>query len=212
MWCGFGKSTVTVAAVCFVTASMVISETALAVRYTPKQFRAVLQGLGYKVNVSNAPLTDAETKAAIKEFQKGYKIQPADGVAGPKTEDFAANTVQILQANLNLVLKPNPPLSRNQYYGPKTEAAVKQYQKKNQQQETGIADLALRQKLDQEAENLIKNPASTPTKKPSAKPTTSPTSTPTPSASPEATSSPTATPTPTSKPRTKPTSTPRTKS
>ena len=208
MWCGFGKSTVTVAAACLVTASMVMSDTALAVRYTPKQFRAVLHGLGYKVNVSNRPLTDAETKAAIKQFQKGYKIQPADGVAGPKTEDFATNIVQILQANLNLVLKPNPPLARNQYYGPKTEAVVKQYQKKNQLPETGIADLALRQKLDQEAESNIKNPASTPTTKPSTKPTASPEVTPTPTASPEATSTPTASPEATSTPTASPTSTP----
>lgn len=214
MWCGFGKSTVTVAAACLVTASMVMSDTALAVRYTPKQFRAVLHGLGYKVNLSNGPLTDAETKAAIKQFQKGYKIQPADGVAGAKTEDFAANIVQILQANLNLVLKPNPPLARNQYYGPKTEAVVKQYQKKNQLQQTGIADLALRQKLDQEAENSIKNPASTPTTKPTPSPTASPEATSTPTASPTSTpeASPTATPTSTSTPRTKPTSRSRTKS
>ena len=225
MWCGFGKSSATVAAVCFVTVSTLMSDTAFAVRnYTPKQFRTVLQGLGYKVNVSNSPLTDAETKAAIKAFQRGYRLKPADGVAGPKTEDFAANIIEILQANLNLVLKPKTPLPRNQYYGSQTEAAVKEYQKKNQLQETGIADLALRQKLDQEAENLITNPASTPTKKPSKKPKATPTATPTPTASPEATStptesptaspeatstpteSPTATPTPTStsKPRTKP--------
>ncbi len=227
MWCGFGKSSATVAAVCFVTVSTLISDTAFAVRnYTPKQFRTVLQGLGYKVNVSNSPLTDAETKAAIKAFQKGYKLKPVDGIAGPKTEDFAANIIEILQANLNLVLKPKTPLPRNQYYGSQTEAAVKEYQKKNQLQETGIADLALRQKLDQEAENLITNPASTPTKKPSRKPKASPTATPTaspeatstPTASPEATStpteSPTATPTPTStsKPRTKPTAKPKPKS
>jgi len=223
MWCGLGKSSATVAAVCFVTVSTLMPDAAFAVRnYTPKQFRTVLQGLGYKVNVSNAPLTDAETKAAIKAFQRGYKLKPADGVGGPKTEDFAANIVEILQANLNLVLKLKSPLPRNQYYGSQTEAAVKEYQKKNQLQETGIADLALRQKLDQEAENLITNPASAPTKKPSTKPKASPTSTaspeatstPTesPTASPEDTSTPTATPTPTStsKPRTKPTTKPRT--
>ncbi|MBR8835947.1 MAG: peptidoglycan-binding protein [Stigonema ocellatum SAG 48.90 = DSM 106950] len=231
MWCGFGNKSVTVAAACLVTASLVISDTAFGVsqkNYTPQQFRAVLRGLGYKVKVSNAPLTDAETKKAILEFQKGYKLQPADGVAGKKTEDFAASIVQILQANLNLVLKLKPPITRNQYYGPKTEAAVRQYQKKNQLQETGIADLPLRQKLDQEAESNINNPASTPSKVPSTKPKASPTASPeatsTPTESPSPTESPTATPTespqasptatpkPTSKPRSKPTSTPKTKS
>jgi peptidoglycan hydrolase-like protein with peptidoglycan-binding domain len=229
MWCGFGKSSTAAAVVCFVAANMIMSDTAFAVRkYTPRQFRAVLQGLGYKVNVSNAPLTDAETKAAIKEFQRGYRLKPADGVAGTKTEDFAAQIVEILQANLNLVLKPKSPLPRNQYYGSQTEAAVKQYQKKNQLPETGIADLALRQKLDKEAENLISAPAPTSTKKPSTKPKPSPTptaspeetSTPettsTPTSSPETTSTPSASPeatsTPTTKPTAKPTTKPRNKS
>ncbi|MBO3460828.1 peptidoglycan-binding protein [Aetokthonos hydrillicola Thurmond2011] len=207
MWCGFGRASATAAVICFVATNAIMSDTAFAVKkYTPRQFRAVLQGLGYKVNVSNAPLTDAETKAAIKEFQTGYKLKPADGVAGPKTEEFAAQIVEILQANLNLVLKPKSPLPRNQYYGSQTQLAVKQYQKKNQLPETGIADLALRQKLDKEAENLVSSPASTstPTKKPSTKPKASPT--PTPTASPEETSTPEATSTPTESPET--TSTP----
>lgn len=217
MWCGFEKSRATIAAVCLVTASVFISDIAFAARhYTPKQFRAVLHGLGYKIKVSDAPLTDAEAKAAIKEFQQGYKLKPADGVAGAKTEDYAAQIVEILQANLNLVLKPKSPLPRNQYYGSQTEVAVKQYQKKNQLQETGIADLALRQKLDQQAENLISNPTSTPAKKPSTKPkatpSASPTETSTPTASPEATSTPTASPTvsPTESPTATPTATPTT--
>ncbi|MBW4626446.1 MAG: peptidoglycan-binding protein [Brasilonema octagenarum HA4186-MV1] len=208
MWCGFGKSNITVATACLITASVVISDVAFAARtYTPRQFRAVLRGLGYSVKVSDAPLTTADTKNAIQEFQKGHKLKPADGIVGPKTQDVAAKIVETLQANLNLVAKPNPLLPSNQYYGSQTEAAVKLYQKKLGLQQTGIADLALRQKLTQQAKNIKKEPTSTPTTKP-RKPTTSPTTQPTPTAKP--TKTPTSTPrtTPTAKPTTTPTSTP----
>jgi peptidoglycan hydrolase-like protein with peptidoglycan-binding domain len=212
MWCGFGKSNITIATACLITASVVISDVAFAARvYTPRQFRAVLRGLGYSVKVSDAPLTATDTKNAIQEFQKAHKLKPADGIIGSKTQDFAAKMVETLQANLNLVVKPNPPLPGNQYYGPQTEVAVKQYQKKLGLQETGIADLTFRQKLSQEAKDIKTEPTSAPTTKPSRKkPTTSPTTQPTPTAKP--TKTPTSTPrtTPTAKPTKTPTSTPRT--
>ncbi|WP_066384654.1 peptidoglycan-binding domain-containing protein, partial [Anabaena sp. CA = ATCC 33047] len=178
MWCGFGKSSMIIGAACVVTASVMISHTTFAARqrnYTPEEFRAVLRGLGYNVKVTNAPLTDEETKKAIREFQTGYKLK-VDGVAGPQTQDFAATIVQILQGNLNAVLKPKTPLPRDQFYTHRTEELVKEYQKKNQLEETGIANLALRQKLDKEAKEIINQPAT----KPSPKPTATPTSTPSP--------------------------------
>jgi peptidoglycan hydrolase-like protein with peptidoglycan-binding domain len=229
MWCGIGKSNIVIAATCLITASLVISDAALGVRarnYTPQQFRSVLRGLGYNVKVTNAPLTDAETKKAIREFQQGYKLG-ADGVAGAKTYDFAASIVQILQANLNVVAKPKPPLPRDQFYGPRVEAAVKQAQKQLQLQETGIADLAFRQKLNEEAKKAIggqatpepttspspspsPKPKPTPTPTPRAKPTATPTAKPTatPEATPEATPSPTGTPEATPTPTETPTPTP----
>ena len=174
MWCGLGKS-ITIATVCLVTASTVIYDTADAVRqrnYTPQEFRSVLRGLGYKVKVSTEPLTNPEAKKAIQELQTGYRLKPADGFAGPKTQDFVASIVRILQSNLNVVLKPTTPLPRNQFYSTRTEAAVKELQKKLQLEETGIADLALRQRLDQEARSILdQNPAATPTTKPTRKPT-----------------------------------------
>ncbi|WP_315785597.1 peptidoglycan-binding domain-containing protein [Fischerella sp. JS2] len=218
MWCEFGKSSLSVATVCIVTvtASVAFAQTPTIVRqqiYTPQQFRSVLQGLGYKVTVSNAPLTDAETKKAIQEFQKGYRIQPADGIAGPKTQAFAANIVKILQANLNLVAKPNPPLPKNPYYGPQTQSAVKLYQKQLLLPQTGIADLALRQRLDKEAKRILQNPSAAPSSIPPSptstpSPTATPTSTPSPTATPTSTPSPTATPTSTPSPTATPTSTP----
>ncbi|MBD2567777.1 peptidoglycan-binding protein [Anabaena lutea] len=203
MWCDLGKSKATIAVICVLTVSTVISGTAFAARqrnYKPQEFRAVLRGLGYKVTVTNDSLTDEETKKAISEFQKGYRLN-VDGQAGPKTQAFAANIVQILQGNLNAVLKPNPLLPRDQFYSTRLEELVKEYQKKNQLTETGIADLALRQKLNEEAKTVIGLPT-TPTATPMAKPTATPTAKPTvkPTAKPTATPSPTATPTPTAKP------------
>lgn len=215
MWCGIGKSSFSIATACLVSAVVVISDTADAVRqrnYTPQQFRAVLRGLGYDIKVSNEPLTNADAKKAITEFQTGYRLKPADGLAGPKTQDFAAQIMQILQANLNLVMKPNPPLPRSQYYSTRTEAVVRAYQKKNELTETGIADLALRQKLDQEASNILdKKPTTSPTTKPTTKPTTRPTGkpvtrpTPKPTPTPTETATPEATPTETPTPETTPT-------
>jgi peptidoglycan hydrolase-like protein with peptidoglycan-binding domain len=214
MWCGFGKSSVTIATACLITVSVVGSSSSFAARqrnYSPQQFRSVLRGLGYKVTVNNSPLTDKETQQAIREFQKGYKLS-VDGIAGPKTQDWAAQIIQILQANLNAVVKPNPPLPRDQFYGPQTEAAVKEAQKKLQLQETGIADLAFRQKLNQEAKSTIGQPTTQPTPESSPTATPSPKPTATPSPKPTATPSPkpTATPSPkpTATPSPKPTATP----
>ncbi|MUG97065.1 peptidoglycan-binding protein [Scytonema sp. UIC 10036] len=207
MWCVLRKSSVSIATACLITTSIVITDTAFAaLRYTPQQFRSVLRGLGYNIKVSNAPLTEADAKKVIIEFQKGYKLKPADGVAGEKTQDFAATTVEILQGNLNLVVKPDPLLPKNQYYGPRTEAAVKLYQKKVGLQETGIADLALRQRLDQEAKEILNKTEPTPTAEPS--PTTSPTSKPQPTRKPSSTPTTSPKPKPTSTPEASPTETP----
>ncbi|MEC4815174.1 MAG: peptidoglycan-binding protein [Scytonema sp. PMC 1069.18] len=199
MWCEFNKSSITVATACLIATSIVVVDTTFAAQtYTPRQFRSVLRGLGYEVKLSDAPLTDTATRNAILAFQKGYNIEPADGVAGPKTQDFAARIVEILQANLNLVTNPNPPLPRNQYYGSQTEAAVRQYQKKLGVKETGIADLALRQQLDQAARDLLNKPSPEPTATPTTTPTpeATPTTTPTPEATPTTTPTPEATPRP----------------
>ncbi|MBW4611662.1 MAG: peptidoglycan-binding protein [Hassallia sp. WJT32-NPBG1] len=214
MWCGFGKSSIPVAVVCLITASVVISDTVSAARqrnYSPQQFRAVLRGLGYSVDLTNTPLTDAKTKKAIREFQTGYKLTPADGIAGPKTQDFAANIIQILQANLNAVLKPKNPLPRDQFYGSRTEAAVKEAQKRFQLQETGIADLAFRQRLNEEAKTTGGQPSTQPSPAPTSSPT--PTATPTTTPTTRPTTTPTATPTttPTTRPTTTPTTRPRTR-
>jgi len=225
MWCSFDKSRVTIALTCMVAASVVASDIAFAARqrnYTPDEFRSVLRGLGYNVKVTKDPLTDEETKKAINQFQTGYKLK-VDGKVGPKTQDQAAKIVEILQANLNTVLKPKTLLPRDQFYSPQLEELVKEYQKKHQLSETGIADLQLRQKLNEEVKTIITKPVTkpeptvkptaTPTVKPTAKPTVKPTATPTAKPTAKPTVKPTVKPTatPTVKPTVKPTATPTTK-
>jgi hypothetical protein len=110
-------------------ATVVSAEVAFAQRsrdYTPSEFRALLRGFGYNVTPGNT-LRDEATRTAIRQFQQGYKLQ-VDGIAGPRTQNFAANIMKILKSNLNLVLKPSPGLPVNQFYDSQTEAAVKRFQ------------------------------------------------------------------------------------
>jgi peptidoglycan hydrolase-like protein with peptidoglycan-binding domain len=204
------------------TASLVSYDFVHAARvrnYTPREMRSALNGFGYTVTVSDAPLTDTATINAVRDFQKGYKLT-VDGIAGPQTQDLMADLMMILQANLNLVVKPNPPLPRTQYYGSATEAVVKQYQQQAGLPVTGIATLAVRQKLDDEATKLLNNqstpaPKPAPAPKPTAAPAPAPKPTTTPAPRPRATPAPTTTPrgtTPSARPRVTPppTTTPRT--
>jgi peptidoglycan hydrolase-like protein with peptidoglycan-binding domain len=203
-------------------ASLVSYQVAYAVRnrdYTPRELRSVLHGFGYNIAVGDAPLTDAETRTAIRQFQQGYKIQ-ADGVAGARTQDLAADLVRILQANLNLVLKPSPALPRTQYYGPLTEAAVRRYQQQAGLPVTGIATLAVRKSIDDEATRILNNqtpapsaaPAPTTAPEPTLSPSPSPvprtTPSPSPSPVPRTTPSPSPSPSPSPLPRTTPSPSP----
>ena len=195
------------------TASLVSYDAVHAARvrnYTPREMRAALSGFGYNVTVSDAPLTDTATITAVREFQKGYKLS-VDGIAGPQTQDLMAELMMILQANLNLVVKPNPPLPRSQYYGTATEAVVKQYQEKAGLPVTGIANLPTRKQLDDEATRLLNN-QSTPTPSPAPRPraTPSPSPSPSPSPVPRNTTTPAPRPTLTPVPRITPTPLPRT--
>ncbi len=176
MWCGIRSTSTRITAICLVVAGVVTSNTAIALRkrnYTPTEFCGVLRGLGYEVEVSNTCLQDSQTKKAVSEFQKGYKLG-VDNITGAKTQNHAANIVKILQTNLNMVVKPEPLLPANQFYGPQTAAAVKKYQEKLKIEQTGIADLALRQRLDKEVKEMLDTSKSGATTIPSSESTTNP--------------------------------------
>lgn len=183
-------------------ASVVTSEVSLAVRsrdYTPREFRSVLRGFGYNVTPGNT-LRDEETRAAIRQFQQGYKLQ-VDGIAGPNTQNLAADLVRILKSNLNLVLKPSPGLPNTQLYDERTEAAIRRFQEQYELPVTGIASLAVRQRLDQEARRILGKPVNTPTPTPSPTPQTAPQTIP-PSPSPSPAPSPVPSPSPSPSPGT----------
>lgn len=186
MWCGFSNKSRLLATACLIAGGITVSSGVLAVRqrnYTPREFRSVLYGLGYNVGVSDGPLSDAQTKKAIREFQRGYKIG-VDGIAGSQTQNLAADIVKSLKYNLNLVAKPNPKLPLNQFYGPRTQEVVKEYQVELEVEQTGIADLAFRQELNQQAKQNPQQP------EPTATPEATPEATPSPTATPEVTPTP----------------------
>ncbi len=213
MWNRYGMAIIAVSL--GLTASLVSYDMVHAARvrnYTPREMRAALSGFGYNIPVSDAPLTDTATINAVREFQKGYKLT-VDGIPGPQTQDLMAELMMILQANLNLVVKPTPPLPRSQYYGSATEAVVKQYQEKAGLPVTGIASLPVRQKLDDEATKLLNNQSTpTPAPSPAPRPRATPSPTTAPSPVPRNTTTPTPRPTitPTPAPRVTPTPLPRT--
>jgi hypothetical protein len=97
------------------TASLVSYEVAYAARARtiPQRVASCLEWLWIQRS-SGDTLTDQVTINAIREFQRGYKL-PVDGVAGGQTQDLMADLVVILQASLNLVVKPNPRLPRTQF-------------------------------------------------------------------------------------------------
>ncbi len=177
MWCRFG---VAITAVTIGLVSSVSCETALAAQpYTSSGFVAVLKGFAYSAGNT---LSDTASKKGIREFQQDYRLK-VDGIAGRQTQNFAAQLVQIFHANLNLVVKPKPPLARSKFYTPQTAAVVKQFQKQFGLAQTGIADFPVRLKLDNEAKRILKIPITTPSPtSPSPAPSTSPS--PAPSASP----------------------------
>lgn len=206
MWNRYGLSAAVIGL--GLAASVVSAEVAFAQRsrnYTPREFRAVLRGFGYNVTAGDS-LTDEATRTAIRQFQQGYKLQ-VDGIAGPVTQNFAANITKILKSNLNLVLKPSPGLPITQFYDAQTEAAVNKFQEQVNLSVTGIANLQVRQRLDQAAREVLGKPSPTSTPTPSPSPTPSPTPSPSPTPTPRATPQSTPpSPSPSPAPQTSPTS------
>ena len=123
--------------------------------YKPNEFRAVLKGLGYNIELDGETLTDEGTQQAIRDFQRQYNLI-VDGIGGSQTQDVAGELVRNLQHNLNIVVKPSPRLPLNYFYGSQTEAAVRQFQQRSKLPVTGVASLEVRNKLNQAAKRIVR--------------------------------------------------------
>lgn len=184
MWCRW-EIVLTAACITLVSYESVLA--APVVNYQPGELRSALIGLGYDIPATGEKLTDEATRQAIRNLQKRYKLK-VDGIVGDRTRDLLATLVSNLQGSLNLVVKPDPPLPGNQYYGAQTKAAVQTFQKQFNLPITGIANVEIRARLDQEAKRVLgKVPLISPS------PTVSPIS-PAPTDSPSPTVSPTTSP------------------
>ncbi len=150
MWCRW-EMVLTAACITLVSYESVIA--APVVNYQPGELRSALIGLGYDIPATGE-LTDEATRQAIRNLQKRYKLK-VDGVVGDRTRDLLATLVSNLQGSLNLVVKPNPPLPGNQYYGAQTKAAVQTFQTQFNLPITGIANVEIRARLDQEAKRVL---------------------------------------------------------
>lgn len=200
MWC---RWEIVLSAACITLVGYESAIAAPVVNYQPGELRLVLIGLGYDIPVTGGKQTDDATRQALRNVQKRYKLK-VDGVPGDRTRDLLATLVKNLQGSLNLVVKPNPPLPVNQYYGSQTKTAVKAFQKRFNLPVTGIANVEIRARIDQEAKRVLgKVPSDSPSPivSPSPEvspifpsPEVSPTDTPSPEVSPIA-PSPTVSPT-----------------
>ena len=130
--------------------------------YTNAQFRSILNGHGFgyapesdsyfPISSYEGPLTDKVTVDAIKALQTYFQLT-VDGIAGPKTMAKAEQAMRVLQANLNLVVKANLPANQP-FYGPKTVAAVKEFERRYGYPVDGVANLAVRQRLNNLARQM----------------------------------------------------------
>ena len=129
------------------------------ITYTNAQFRSIMFGLGYiakdfadlaagyPVTTDNSPLTGNKIVEGIRNFQADYRLL-VDGIVGAKTMAKAQEVMKTLQYKLNVVVDAGLPKDQP-YYGPKTVAAVKKLQSQMGVLPTGVANHALRVKLDE---------------------------------------------------------------
>lgn len=126
--------------------------------YTNAQFRSILNGHGFgyssdpnfPISSYNGALTDKVTVDAIKAFQTYYKLR-VDGIAGPITMAKAEQAMRVLQDNLNRVVDVNLPKDQP-FYGPRTVAAVKEFERRYGYNVDGVANLVVRQRLNELAQ------------------------------------------------------------
>jgi peptidoglycan hydrolase-like protein with peptidoglycan-binding domain len=134
--------------------------------YTNAQIRSILNGLGYRnpdlnefdfpLSSDNSPLKEAKTVQAIKDFQSYFGLVP-DGVVGSNTKAKVERQMYIIHYELDLVMKPNPPLRPQNIplYGPQTAQAVNDFRRRygfepdRNINNDRVADLPVRRQLDE---------------------------------------------------------------
>lgn len=129
--------------------SPLIARTQLSV-YTEPQIKAILLGLGYDIN-PQAPLTDAPTVRAIRDLQKNYGLSET-GTIDRATEEKLSSVMRNLRNNLRLILRSD--FAITQYYDAAVQAAIRQFQSRQNLRVNGIATLEVRSRIDAEARRL----------------------------------------------------------
>lgn len=123
--------------------------------YTNAQFRSILNGFGYgyapepdpsfPLSSFDGPMIDQVTVEAIEAFQAYFNLT-VDGIVGPQTMAKAEQAMRVLQAELNQVVGAGLPQDQP-FYGPRTVAAVKEFQRRYGFFIDGVANLTVRRKL-----------------------------------------------------------------
>lgn len=115
--------------------------------YSEAQIKAILTGFGYDIN-PQASLSDPPTVRAIRDLQRIYGLSET-GAIDRATEEKFSSVMRNLRNNLRVILRSNFAIA--QYYDEATRAAVRQFQSRYGLRVNGIADLAVRSRVDTEA-------------------------------------------------------------
>jgi peptidoglycan hydrolase-like protein with peptidoglycan-binding domain len=115
--------------------------------YTEPEFRRVLQGVGYDID-PNKFLSDASAIVALQDFQGRYGLS-LTGAADQPTQEMARKILRGLQYNLGLALDRS--ITLTEFYDDATEAAVRDFQKRQQLRVDGIATISVRRAIEAQA-------------------------------------------------------------
>lgn len=130
--------------------------------YSLSQFKNVLHGLGYSLESCkvNCEINcddngfDSYTQTAIRQFQLDHNL-PVTGALDLITQEKARQLIRNLQHSLNLTVDAQLPV--NEFYGSRTCKAVQRFQQQHGLPITGIAEVTVRRKLDEEAKRLLRD-------------------------------------------------------
>lgn len=115
--------------------------------YTEPEFRRVLQGVGYDID-PNKFLSDASAIVALQDFQGRYGLS-LTVTADQPTQEMARKILRGLQYNLGLALDRS--ITLTEFYDDATEAAVRDFQKRQQLRVDGIATISVRRAIEAQA-------------------------------------------------------------